>query len=121
MGCLTRAPGSPQDLSSSAVEAFPHIPLARILCLLILSWLDYLLLPYPSKSQSKPAFSNPFSLTLTPETGKGHSVTLRTILYRAREAAHQLRALAALAEDPGLIHSTYVVAYNYLKLQMQGN
>lgn len=33
---------------------------------------------------------------------------------------HQLRTLAARAEDPGLMPSTEVDAHNILKLQLQG-
>jgi hypothetical protein len=32
----------------------------------------------------------------------------------------RLRALAALAEDPGLIPSTHMVAHNHFKLYFQG-
>ena len=33
--------------------------------------------------------------------------------------AQQLKALAALAEDPGLVPSTHIVANNHLQLQFQ--
>ena len=34
--------------------------------------------------------------------------------FQAVEMPQQLRVLAALAEDPGLIPSTHIIAYNYL-------
>ena len=39
----------------------------------------------------------------------------RTQSFRAEEVAQQLRALDALAEDMGLVHSTHVVTHNHSK------
>ena len=41
-------------------------------------------------------------------------ITIRILKTRTREMVQWLRALVALAEDPGSVPSTHMVAYNHL-------
>jgi hypothetical protein len=41
-------------------------------------------------------------------------ITIRILKTRTREMVQWLRALVALAEDPGSVPSVHMVAYNHL-------